>query len=195
MIEDAGDDGVNNIENGFGTVIEGGNGRDDVGAGFEDGDDVAGLDEVPGRFPRDEDEFPLLLEEDVRRADDGAVGITVGDPAQRAHGAGDDDHGVESRGAADVGDLHGCITMNWEGRRNGQLAGLGFGDLAGVGTEGNVDFVRPARVIMKKLKQPLGVKRAAGSRDGHDEFHYPQHIPNGGRTKTQRRDANRLFAR
>ena len=82
MIEDARDDGIDDVEHGLGPVIEGGDGGDDLGAGLEHGDDVARLDQVPRRLARDEDQLALFLEEDVGGADDGAVGVAVGDAAR-----------------------------------------------------------------------------------------------------------------
>ena len=114
VIEDAGDDGVDDIEDGLGAVVEGGDGGEDVGAGFEDGDDVAGLDEVPGGFPRDEDEAAFFLEEDIGGAGDGAVGVAMGDAPDGTHGAGEDDHGVEFGGAADEGNVHGSVAVDLE---------------------------------------------------------------------------------
>jgi len=173
VVEDAGDDGIDHVEHGLRAVIEGGNGGDDFGAGFQDGDDIARLDQVPGRFARDEDELALFLQEDVRGADDGAVGVAVRDAPDGAHGAGDDDHGVEPGRAADVGHLHRGIAVDGEAVRDGELADLGLGDLPGMAAEGDMDVMLPAcgGVVVQDLEQSLRIERAAGPRDGHDEFH------------------------
>ena len=181
VIENAGDDGIDDIENGLRAVVEGRDGGDDLGAGFEEGDDVAGLDEVPGGFAGDEDEGAFFLEEDVGGAGDGAVGVAVGDAAEGAHGAGDDDHGVEAGGAADVGDLHGGVAVDVEAVGDGELADFGLGDFAGVGAEGDVDFVRGPGVVVEELEEALGVEGAAGAGDGHDEFHIGEDTRGGGR--------------
>ena len=104
----------------------------------------------------------------------------------RPHGAGDDDHGVEAGRAADVGHLHGRVAVDLEAVRDGQFADFGLGDFARVGAEGDMDFVRAARIVGEKLEQPLGVKGAAGAGNGHDEFHVGFILPGSGRNERAR---------
>lgn len=95
MVKDARDDRISNLLNRLRPSVEGGDCRDNGGSRFQKCDDVAGLDEVPRRFARDDDEFPFLFEKNIGGASDGAVGPTIGNTSYGAHGTGDDDHGVE----------------------------------------------------------------------------------------------------
>lgn len=96
MVKDACDNGISDLLNSLRPSVEGGDCRDNGGSRFEKCDDVAGLDEVPRRFARDDDEFPFLFEENIGGAGDGAVGPAIGNASHGSHGTGDDDHGVES---------------------------------------------------------------------------------------------------
>jgi hypothetical protein len=58
-----------------------------------------------------------------------------------------------------------------EALRDGQLADLGLGHFAGVGTEGDVDVVGSGGILIQDLEQALGVEGAAGPGDSHDKFH------------------------
>lgn len=171
MVENAGDHGIHHVEDGFGAVIEGGNGRNDVGTGFKDRDDVPRLDEVPGRFAGNEDQAALFLQKDVGGTDDGAVRIAMGDPANGSHRAGNDDHGVKFGRTADKRHLHRGVSVDLETLRDGHLADLGLGDLCGMGTQGDMDFMRALGIFRQKLKQSLGIEGTACPGDGHNKFH------------------------
>jgi hypothetical protein len=97
----------------------------------------------------------------------------VGDPADRAHGAGHDDHGVELRRAADEWHLHGGVVVFREPGRDRQLADFRRSHLARVGAQGDMDVVRTGRVVDQMVKKTLRVERAACPGDGQNQFHAP----------------------
>ena len=170
MIENAVDYGVGDGGDIGGVAVEGGAGREEEGAGFDDGDGVAGVDEAPWGLAGDEDELAALLEEDVGGAEDGALAGAGSDSAQGAHGTGGDDHGVESGGAADEGDTHaGAIGVLDDAIRDAEGAELLIDDLAGVGAEDEMDLVGAG---VEAIEETLEVDGAAGAGGGEDQFHW-----------------------
>src|SRR5258706_2425772 len=58
--------------------------------------EVLYMDQAYRRFPRNEDELLALFEHDISRAQQKVIAVPVGDPAERAHAAWNNHHGVAS---------------------------------------------------------------------------------------------------
>ena len=89
-----------NVVDGLRVVVERGDHGEDSGSGFGDRSHVAQVDEVQRSLADAENKAAAFFQADIRSALDKIVGEAVGDAAQRAHGAGKDDHGVHRVGAA-----------------------------------------------------------------------------------------------
>ena len=164
MIEDAGDDGVHHLLDILRAGVERRIGRENRRAGLEKQLEVLDVDQVERGFAGNQDELPPFLQGDVGRAEQHVFAIAMGDPAQRAHAARDDDHGVGSIGAAGEWGVHALEIVRDRAGRQPQAAGQFLrDDCRGILTEYDVDLVLAG---IEVVEQPLGIKRAAGSGDG-----------------------------
>ena len=102
LIENAPDDGVGHVArpNAAGCRTTGSQGST-IAPASSSVDDVARVNQTPGRFARDQDQLAALLQENIGGAQERAVAPAGSDPAERCHRAGDDHHRVEAGGAAD----------------------------------------------------------------------------------------------
>ena len=108
--------------------------------------------------------FLRLLQHDVGGAQEDVLAVAVGDPAQGAHAARDDDHRVGSIGAAGEGGVHALEIVRDGPGRQAQAAGQFLGDhRRGVVAEHDMYLMLAG---IEVIEQALGVKRAAGSGDG-----------------------------
>jgi hypothetical protein len=104
VCEDSVDELAGHVFGALRVVVEGGDDREDGGAGVGGELHVAEVDAVEWRLADAEDEGAIFLEADVGGALDEVRGEAVGDCGEGSHGAGKDDHGVGGIAAAgDVG--------------------------------------------------------------------------------------------
>ena len=107
MREDAKDELLDDVVDGFWRIIKSRRGGHDERAGVVKAQHVFDVDAVERRFAKAEDELAALLEANVGGAREQIVADAGSDRAERASGAGDDDHGVH--GSAAGGD--GCADV------------------------------------------------------------------------------------
>ena len=162
-------DGVHHLLDRGRAMVEGRIGRQNDRTRQQEQFIIPHVNQVQRRLARDQDQLSLLLQRHVGRAQQHILAESVGDPPQRAHGAGDDDHGVHRIGTAGEGSVHAAQSVRLRAFRQPQAAGqfLGQDDL-GIAAQHEVDFVL-TRIQM--VQQPLGIKRAAGAGDGNEDFH------------------------
>ncbi len=96
MIEDTGDDGVDDLFDGGRARVKGRIGWNERCASQQEQLEVLYVDEADRGFARDKDQFFALLEHDIRGAEKHIFAIAMGNPSKRAHAAWDDDHGIAS---------------------------------------------------------------------------------------------------
>jgi hypothetical protein len=106
MIENPGDHGVHDIRNAFRAGVETGIRRQNGRAGEQQQFEILHMDEAQRSFARDENQFFLFLQHDIRCALQDVLAVTVGDAAKRAHRAGNDHHGIGGVGAAGERRIH-----------------------------------------------------------------------------------------
>jgi hypothetical protein len=82
LVEDAGDDEIDDILHGFWVMVEAGAGRQDDGAGARQAQHVFEMDGREGRFTWNQHQFAAFLEHDVGGAFDQLVGQALGDGGQ-----------------------------------------------------------------------------------------------------------------
>ena len=141
-------------------TIEGRGGREDDGACLGEGDDVPGMDEVPGGLPGNDNQLAALLEEDVGGPEDQILTCSRGNAADRSHGTGHHDHSVEEGAATGKGGVHRLLAVLDDSGRQLQFADLLTDHLLGVGGENQMDLMVALPQVME---QPLEVNGAAGS--------------------------------
>ena len=148
--------------------IEAGVGRDQRDARQKQEFKVFHMNETKWRFARHHDEFALLFQDHVGSAEQYILAVPVGDAAERAHGAGDDDHHVRRIGAAGEGGVHALQPVRFHAGRKFQTFGqFGGHDLLRVIAHHDMDLVLGR---IEVVEQALRVKRAAGSGDGDKDF-------------------------
>jgi hypothetical protein len=92
----------------------------------------------------------------------------VGNAAHRAHGAGNDHHGVGGIGTTGKGSVHALEIVRFRaGRQLQPVRQFLADDLLRVIAEDNVQFVFPR---VEVIQQPLRIQGAAGSGDRHKNF-------------------------
>ena len=130
---------------------------------------VFDVDEAQRCFTRAKDEFFVFLKHHVGGAQEGVLTVAVGDAAEGAHGAGQDDHRIKSIGAAGEGNVHALGGVQWHALGELQAIGQFFlhDDLPV--TAG--DDVNLMGLGIQPVEQPLGVNGAAGAGDGHENSH------------------------
>ena len=84
--------------------------RGDDRAGFDQSDDIACLNEAPGRFAWDDNEFAAFLQ-DVSGPQERALTRTSGNSTERGHRAGHNYHRVETGRTADEWNVHIVVGM------------------------------------------------------------------------------------
>ena len=103
----------NQIVDGFWVVIKGRNGRHDDRAGLLRPQHVAQMDAVEGSVSHAKDELAIFFEHYVGGARHEIVAQTVGDGCERAHGAGDDQHGMDFVAAGGDGRANIFVGQNF----------------------------------------------------------------------------------
>ena len=180
MLEDSGYVVAGDVVDRLRVVVEGGDYGEDGGAGFRGRGHVADVDEVQRRFADAENEWAALFQTDVGGAFDEVLGEAVGDAAEGAHGAGENDHAVGGVGAAGdvgayvlVGELHnfgGVCAEELLNEAVGAVESGLFGEHAeGAWADDEVD-VSYAVVGFEGQKHVAGEECTARSGDGEGEI-------------------------
>ena len=113
------------------------------------------MDETERRFPRDQDEFLLFLQNDIGGAQQNVLAVTMCDPSHRPHGAGNDHHGVGRIGAARKRRVHALERVGFDACGQPQSAGQFLGnDGMGVIAHNHMHFIG---LYVYVIQQPLGV--------------------------------------
>ena len=129
--------------------------------------EVPHVDQRERGLAGDEDQLPPFLEHDIGATEHRIGAQAVGDPAERAHAAGDDHHRIERVRAAGEGDVHAFESVLHRSRGQAQSARqLLLQDGMRVVAEDDVHLVCAG---VEVVEQPLRVKRPARTRDGDDD--------------------------
>jgi prepilin-type N-terminal cleavage/methylation domain-containing protein len=147
-----------------GAGVEGRVGRENRRASLDEEFKVLHVDQVERCLTRNQNELLVFLQHDVGGAQEKVVAVAVGDPAQSAHAAREDDHRIRGVGAAGERGVHALEIMRDGPGWQVQAAGQFLGDhRRSVTAEHNVKLVLPG---VEVVEQALGVERTAGSGDG-----------------------------
>ena len=76
LVDEAPNHCVDDRGQGSGATVEGGNRRQNNRASLKQSHDVAGVNQIPRRFPGDKNQFPSFLQEDIGRTQENAVART-----------------------------------------------------------------------------------------------------------------------
>jgi len=181
MVEDAGDDEVDDLLDPGLARVEAGGGGEDHGAGPRDAEHVLDHDLRVRRLARHEDQAPALLQADLGGPLDQVGRCAAGDPPERAARAGNDRHAVGLVGSARDRDLEVLVVVVLDIRRflaqqgaddarpvmevEGELELVVDDLLAGLAYD-EVDGGSPAG---EALEEPPSVGDAGASGDGDDK--------------------------
>lgn len=181
VVEDAGDDCIDDFGDGLGLGIEGGVSGDECGAGLEEEFEVADVDEAERGFAGDEDEAFSFLEHNVGGAEEDVIADAVGDSAEGTHAAGDNDHGIGGVGATGEVGLHTAEGVGMDTWWDLEALGEFFAeDGLGVAAEDDMDLVC---LGVQVIQEALGVETAASAGDGYDQSHGNESVPKIGRAQ------------
>ena len=161
MIQDSPHDGIDDLLDGPRAGVKGWIGRENGSTCQDEQFKVFNVNQVQRGFTRDEDEFLFLLQHDVRGAEQHVFTGAMRDPANSAHGAGDDDHGVGRVGTAGKGCVHALEAVR--GCAEGQsqpIRQLLADDRLGVLALHYMKFVLAG---IQVIEQALSIERAAGA--------------------------------
>lgn len=181
MREDAKDELLDDVINGFGRVVKGGSGGHDECAGVVEAQHVFNVDAVERRFAKAEDEFAALLETNVGGAGEQIVAHAGGNRAERARGARYDDHGVHGGAAGGDGRADVAIGKNFElfrgraGEKRSEFFCVGGDDAEFSGNEAQAGVacdnvnVRDARISVEDAENCLCIDCAARAGDAYGD--------------------------
>src|SRR5437588_532817 len=142
LIENSPDDSVDYIDKRIWAAVKRRNRRQYNRARFQQSDNVAGVDQIPRRFARDNDQFASFLQKNIGCAQERTVARTGRDPAECRHRTGDNHHGIKSRRAADERHIEIVLAVLCDRFWNFQSAKLLFRDLFGVTAQDEMNLVR-----------------------------------------------------
>jgi len=169
VIQDPCNDGVRDLFDRFGAVIERRIGGDESCAGEEEQFEILDVNEADGGFPWDQDEFAFFLEHDIGGAEEDIGAEAVSDSTEGSHAARDDDHDIEGIGTADEGDVHAFQPVGgdalWDAETLREFLGqYGGGVLA-------LDQMNLVEGGIDRVQQALGIDRTTGTGDGDEDSH------------------------
>ena len=165
VVQDPGHDGVDDLFDSLGMGVKSRVGRQNCGAGEQEQFEIFYVNQVEWSFPGHQDQFLFFFEDDISGAEQDIFAIPMRNAAERAHGAGNNNHGVGWVGAAGERGVHAFERMRPCTGRQAQASGQFFGqDSMGVGAEDDIDLVLGG---IEVVQQALGVKSAAGAGDGN----------------------------
>src|SRR5215472_11469668 len=168
LVEDTPNHCVDDSGQRTGTAVEGGNRGENNCAGLKQSHNVAGVNQIPRRFPRDEDKLSPLFEENICRAQQDAIAGTGSNSPQRGHRTRDDHHCVETSRAAHKWHVHVTFRMVRNFCRNFEIIELLLRNCPRVCTHDEMHLVCRA---IDLFKQTLQIDRTACTGGGDDELH------------------------
>ena len=122
------------------------------------------MHQAEGRLAWNQNELLPFFEDHVGRTQQRVFAVTVGDPAQRAHRAGNDCHCIRWIRAARKRSIHAFEPVSADAVGKPQAARQFLGnDRLSVIAQDNVHFVLQR---VEAIQQALGIKHPTGSGDG-----------------------------
>jgi hypothetical protein len=168
MIQHAGHNCIDDFNNRFRIRIKNWIGWKNYRARRDEQLEIFYMNQTQRRFARDENQFFLFLQNHVGGAKQNIFAETVRNPTERSHGAGNHDHRIRRIRAAGERRVHAFERVHFRACRKFQSIGQFLrDDLMRVIAHHDMDLVL---LRVEIIKQPLCVKRTAGSGDGDENF-------------------------
>ena len=171
LIKHSPDDRIGQFLKIFGMAVKGGGCRKDNGSRLGHGDNVAGVDEIPGSLAWDKDQLAALLEENIGCAKDQIFTRSRRDAPDGTHGTRHDDHTVKESATAREGSIHRFLIMLDDSGREIQRSNLLMNHLPGVGGENEMDLMAAPPSLSEMMQEALEIDGSTGSRGCKDKAH------------------------